>query len=75
MQMLTPLVCTEASTKEDFELRTTKDIADVLQTPEAMLLTTALDRAKLYEQCRLLSANWGGTSAKTFLMTGPAATH
>lgn len=75
MQMLVPLGCTEASTKEDFELLGAKDIADVLQSPEVMRSTTALGRAKLFEQCRLLSVSWGGTFANTFLMTGPAATH
>ena len=73
MQMLTPLGCTEASTKEDFQLLSAKDIADVLQTQEMMQNSTPMDRAKLFEQCRCLSVSWGCTFARSFHVTGPEA--
>ena len=67
--MLTPLGCTEATAKGEFELLSTKDIADVLQTQEMTVNGTPMERAKLFELCRCLSVSWGGTLARSFQLT------
>ena len=62
--------CSDSS-KDDFELFSAKDIVDIIPSPQFVAVSTPRDRARLFEECRLLSVTWGGTFARTFHITGP----
>ena len=59
------------SSKEDFVVFSTKDIVLALHSAEVAAVSTPLDRARLFEECRILSVDYGGTFARTFDLTGP----